>query len=262
MISIVSFIVLISITGIGATINTTLYEIIGAASNITSNEIIKSHWKTFTNWQFPKDAFHEGGNEEILWANLYQIALSVVALCLAVYIDAKPTFIAAMFFFVIFGICHITAHATLHPWTYLPLHYSFVITGLLIGMTFGGIKSYKDVLCCLAVDFFLIQGLGQFFGVLSAFGIMCYGLRHHLALMFTMAILGCQFFTFKQRTSRCILTTARGEKLKKGQKAISGPRVCPGVAQPCQEYLPSTVWTLNTKATPAKQPGKYEKKSV
>jgi len=190
MISIVSFIVLISISGIGATINTTLYEIIDATTNITSNEIIKAHWKTFTNWQFPKDAFHEGGDEEILWANLYQIALSVVALCLAVYIDAKPTFIAAMFFFVIFGICHITAHATLHPWTYLPLHYSFVTTGLFIGMAFGGIKSYKDILCCLAIDFFLIQGLGQFFGVLSAFGIMCFGLRHHLALMFTMAI-GC-----------------------------------------------------------------------
>jgi len=82
----------------------------------------------------------------------------------------------------------------------------------------------------------------------------------HECQIWCQTVIGCQFFTFKQRTSRCILTTARGEKLKKGQKAISGPRVCPGVAQPCQEYLPSTVWTLNTQATPAKQPGKFEKK--
>lgn len=62
---------------------------------------------------------------------------------------------------------------------------------------------------------------------------------------------GCQFFTFKQRTNRCILTTARGEKLKKGQKAISGPRVCPGNPQPCQEYLPSTVFKLKPESAPA-----------
>jgi hypothetical protein len=183
MISIVSFVALVSFTGIGA------------ANNITSYEIFKSHWRTLADWQFPKDAFNEGGEEEILWANIYQIGLSVVALCLAVYIDAKPTFIAAMCFFVIFGICHIIAHATSHPWTYLPLHYSFVATGLFIGMAFGGIKSYKTILCCLAVDFFLIQGLGQFFGVLSAFSIMCFGLRHHLALMFTVAI-GCGMIWF------------------------------------------------------------------
>jgi len=54
----------------------------------------------------------------------------------------------------------------------------------------------------------------------------------------------CQFFTFKQRTKRCILTTERGEKLKKGQKAISGPRICPGVAKPCVEYVASGAWTL------------------
>ena len=54
-------------------------------------------------------------------------------------------------------------------------------------MTFGGIKSYKNALCCLAMDFILIQGLGQFFGIFSAFGIMCFGLRHHFALMVTMA---------------------------------------------------------------------------
>jgi len=175
-----SVMALISLTSVGAN---------------NTYEDVKSHWKTLANWEFPKDAFNEAGEEEILWANVYQIAIAVVALFFAVYIDAKPTFVAAMFTFVIFGVCHITAHATVHPWTYLPLHYSFVATGLLIGMTFGGITNYKTMLFCLLVDFFLIQGIGQFFGVLSAFGIMCFGLRHHSALMLTMAM-GCGMIWF------------------------------------------------------------------
>lgn len=103
MISMMSLIALFSLTGIGAT-----------TTNVTSSVVIKSHWKTLADWQFPKDAFHEGGDEEILWANLYQIGLSVVALCLAVYIDAKPTFIAAMFFFRhIWDLSHnCTCHST------------------------------------------------------------------------------------------------------------------------------------------------------
>merc|ERR1719444_36975 len=54
----------------------------------------------------------------------------------------------------------------------------------------------------------------------------------------------CEFFTFRSRSKRCIVTSARGEKLKKGQKAVSGPRFCPGVAQPCKQYLVSSEWTL------------------
>jgi hypothetical protein len=162
---------------------------------LPSCEMINARWTTISTWKFPQDAFEENGEEEILWPNIYQIALAILALGLAIYIDAKPTFIAAMFAFTIFGVCHITAHATLHPWTYLPLHYSFVATGLLTGMTFGGITSYKTILYCLFVDFILIQGIGQFFGVLSAFGIMVFGLRHHLRLMCTLAI-GCGLIWF------------------------------------------------------------------
>ena len=55
--------------------------------------------------------------------------------------------------------------------------------------------SYKTMLFCLVVDFLLIQGIGQFFGVLSAFGIMCFGLRHHSTLMLTMAM-GCGMIWF------------------------------------------------------------------
>lgn len=162
---------------------------------LPSYEIAKSHWTTLTAWKFPQDAFDERGEEGILWANIYQIALAVVALLVAVYIDAKPTFIAAMFAFTIFGVSHITAHATVHPWTYLPLHYSFVTTGIFVGMTFGGITSYKTILCCLFMDFILIQGIGQFFGVLSAFAIMVFGLRRHLHLMCILAV-GCGLIWF------------------------------------------------------------------
>ena len=108
IISIASF---IAFNGVGATNSNTLYD------------VLKSHWRTLADWEFPKDAFNVKGEEEILWANLYQIGVSVVALCLAQYNDAKPTMIAAMIFFILFGIFHITAHTTLHPWLYLPLHY-------------------------------------------------------------------------------------------------------------------------------------------
>jgi len=54
----------------------------------------------------------------------------------------------------------------------------------------------------------------------------------------------CEFFTFKPRTKRCIVTSARGEKLKNGHRAVSGPRFCAGDAQPCKQYLVSSKWTL------------------
>ena len=161
----------------------------------SSYKVVSSYWTTLTSWKFPQDAFDVRGEGEILWANVYQLALAIFAIFLALWIHAKTTFVAAMFCFAIFGISHITAHATMHPWTYLPLHYSFVATGIFIGMTFGGIKSYATVVRCLLLDFFLIQGIGQFFGVLSAFGILCFGLRHHLRLMFTLAI-GCGLIWF------------------------------------------------------------------
>ena len=148
---------------------------------------LRTHWATLTSWKFPQDAFNESGEDEILWANVYQIVLGFVAIVISLYLDCKPTFVLAMISFTIFGFCHITAHITLHVWTYLPLHYSFVGTGIFIGLTFHGIKSFKTILCFILVDFVLIQGIGQFFGVLSAFSIMVVSLRHHVRIMLILS---------------------------------------------------------------------------
>merc|ERR1712012_409101 len=67
----------------------------------------------------------------------------------------------------------------------------------------------------------------------------------HECQFMCQSLAACEFFTFKPRTKKCIATTARGEKLKKGQKAVSGPRYCPGASHPCKQYLaPSSSWTL------------------
>lgn len=179
--------------------SSTLFFIIALAVGIISANtyyfydyygVLRTHWLTLTSWKFPQDAFDESGEDEILWANVYQIVLGFVAIVISLYLDCKPTFVLAMITFTMFGFCHITAHITLHVWTYLPLHYSFVGTGICIGWTFHGINSFNTILCLIIVDFLLIQGIGQFFGVLSAFSIMIVGLRRNVRLM--MILTFCQ----------------------------------------------------------------------
>lgn len=56
----------------------------------------------------------------------------------------------------------------------------------------------------------------------------------------------CEFFTYRPRSQKCIASTARGDKLKKGQQAVSGPRYCPGASHRCKQYVaPSSGWTLS-----------------
>jgi len=67
----------------------------------------------------------------------------------------------------------------------------------------------------------------------------------HECQLWCQSFPACEFFTFRSRTTRCTLTTNRGEKMTKGKKTISGPRVCPGAARPCEEYKISSALTLS-----------------
>jgi len=60
------------------------------------------------------------------------------------------------------------------------------------------------------------------------------------------AILGCEFFTFRKNSQRCLLSTQKGEQRKRGNKgAISGTRHCNVPLRPCQTYTESSSWTVD-----------------
>jgi hypothetical protein len=143
-----------------------------------------------TSWQFPKNAQH--ADESVILFTIchsYMIFFLFIITVTCFKLNFSNNFKAGMVCFTAFTWWHAIGHITELWWTYLPVHYTFVAGGLFMGMNFGGIKP-NNIPMILMLDYMMINNVGQIFGVLSAFTIMCFGLRNSLQLSFIL-FLGC-----------------------------------------------------------------------
>jgi len=141
-------------------------------------------------WKFPQNAQHDHEEEGLMYAcHILQILFAIVALYTSIKMKAPRKFTWAMGSFVLFTWSHAFGHITELWWTYLPVHYFFIISAVLIGFVFDGM-TMEFLLPYLVFDYLLIHEVGHVFGVFSAFFIMCYGLRKYQLLSIIM-FFGC-----------------------------------------------------------------------